>query len=93
MDSEYGPQLDKAGMQNELDMMGIEYKKADTNPVLRKLLEDAGYVFKKEMPKPAFDAINKMIWRANNFQYDKDTTLMEFISECECQKICVSDDW
>lgn len=41
MDSEYGPQLDKAGMQNELDMMGIEFKKADTNPVLRKLLEDA----------------------------------------------------
>jgi len=80
-------------MQNELDMMGIEYKKADTNPVLRSLLEKAGYEFKKEMPKPAFDAINKMLHRARNFQYNQDTTLMEFIEECDCQKICVSDEW
>lgn len=45
------------------------------------------------MPKPAFDAINKMMHRARNFQYDQNTSLMEFIGECDCQKICVSDEW
>ena len=66
LDDEYGPTLDKAGLQYELDMMGIEYKKADTNPVLRLLLEKGGYKFKKELGKTERDAIESIIHTANS---------------------------
>lgn len=93
LDDEYGPTLDKAGMQEQLDMMNIEYKKADTNPVLRGLLERGGYKFKKELGKTERDAIESIVNTAHNFQYDENTTLMEYIAECDCQKICVDEAW
>lgn len=93
LDDEYGPTLDKVGMQNELDMMGIEFKKADTNPVLRSLLEQGGYKFKKELGKTERDAIESIVNTANNFQYDENTMLIEYIAESDCQKICVSEEW
>ena len=93
LDDEYGPTLDKAGLQYELDMMGIEYKKADTNPVLRTLLEKGGYKFKKELGKTERDAIESIIHTANNFQYDENTSLIEYIKESDCQKICVDEAW
>lgn len=93
LDSEYGPTLDKAGMQEQLDFMGVEYKKTDTNPILRNLLAKNGYVFKKELGKDERTAIETIIDRANNFQYDMKTSFREFISECDCQKICVSEEW
>jgi hypothetical protein len=93
LDDEYGPTLDKAGLQYELDMMGIEYKKADTNPVLRSLLEKGGYKFKKELGKTERDAIESIIHTANNFQYDENTSLIEYIKESDCQKICVDEAW
>ena len=93
LDSEYWPTLDKAWMMAELDMMGIEYKKADTNPVLRSLLEQNGYVFKKELDKTERTAIETIIRRSNNFQYDETTTLLEYIKECDSQHISVSEEW
>lgn len=93
LDDEYGPTLDKAGMQEQLDMMNIEYKKADTNPVLRGLLERGWYKFKKELWKTERDAIESIVNTAHNFQYDENTTLMEYIAECDCQKICVDEAW
>lgn len=93
LDDEYGPTLDKAGMQAQLELMEVEFKKADTNPILRDLLARNGYKFKKELPNGARDSIETIINRARNFQYDANTTFMEFISECDCQKICVSEDW
>lgn len=93
LDDEYGPTLDKAGMQAQLELMEVEFKKADTNPTLRDLLARNRYKFKKELPNGARDSIETIINRARNFQYDANTTFMEFISECDCQKICVSEDW
>lgn len=93
LDDEYGPTLDKAWMQHQLDMMGIEFKKADTNPVLRDLLEKGWYKFMKEIGKTERDAIESIIRTANQFQYDENTTLIEYIAESDCQKICVSEDW
>lgn len=93
LDDEYGPTLDKAGMQKQLDLMNIEYNKADTNPVLRGLLERGGYKFKKELGKTERDAIESIVNTAHNFQYDENTRLMEYIAECDCQKICVDEAW
>lgn len=93
LDDEYGPTLDKAGMQEQLDMMNVEYKKADTNSVLRSLLERNGYIFKKELGKTERDAIESIIATARQFQYDENMTLMDYIAESDCQKICVDEEW
>ena len=93
LDDEYWPTLDKAWMKAQLDLMEVDYKSDATNPILRRLLEINGYKFKKELPNGARDSIETIINRARNFQYDANTTFMEFIQECDCQKICVSEDW
>lgn len=93
MDEDYGPTLDKAGMMDQLDLMWVEYKKADTNPVLRSLLANNGYIFKKEMANGIRESIESLVSTALHFQYDKDTTFMEFIKECDSQFMIVSDEW
>lgn len=93
MDDDYGPTLDKDGMRYQLDLMWIEYKKADTNPILRALLQSNWYVFKKEMANWIRESIESLVDTALHFQYDKDTTFMEFIKECDSQFHIVNDEW
>lgn len=93
LDSEYGPQLDKAGLQDELTMMGVEFKKADTNPILRQLLVENGYIFKKELKAWVRDTILTLVEKARSFQYDATTTLMEFIKESDAQMIITNEEW
>ena len=93
MDEDYWPTLDKAGMMDQLDLMWVEYKKADTNPTLRSLLANNWYVFKKEMANGVRESIESLVDTALHFQYDKDTTFMEFIKECDSQFMIVNDEW
>ena len=93
MDDDYWPQLDKAGMMDQLDLMGVEYDKRLTNPALRSLLEKHGYVFKKEMAAGTRKDIESLIATALEFQYDKDLSFMDYIKECDSQMMITNDDW
>lgn len=93
IDDEYWPQLDKAWMQEQLELMGIEFKKADTNPVLRDLLAKNGFVFKKELPNAVRESIETIVQTAHKFRYDMTTSLLEFIAESDAQCIITNDDW
>ena len=80
-------------MQEQLELMGIEFKKADSNPILRDLLAKNGFVFKKELPNAVRESIETIVQTAHKFRYDMTTSLLEFIAESDSQCIIVNDDW
>ena len=64
---------------------------ADTIPSLIQKIKDAGHEFKKNMTQANFDKVLTILSRANNFQYDSNTTYRQYIAECDNQKIVVSE--
>ena len=96
MDDDYWPALDKAGMMDMLDLMWVEYKKSwpeNNVATLRNLLATNGYVFKKEMAKWVRESIESLVATALEFQYDMNTSFMDYIKECDSQMMITNDDW
>ena len=95
----YEVKMDKAWLvelANELGCEVVERKSkanpvADTMVTLTQKIKDAGHVFKKTMTQANYDKVLTILSRANNFQYDANTTYRQYIAECDNQKIVVSE--
>lgn len=95
----YDVKMDKSGLvelATELGCEVVERKSkanpvADTIPSLIQKIKDTGYTFKKTMTQANFDKVLTILSRANNFQYDSNTTYRQYIAECDNQRIVVSE--
>lgn len=95
----YEQKLSKDDLITLAEEYDIEYiaKKSKANPVadtmdsLTKKLIDAGHVFKKTMTKDNFEKTLTILSRANNFQYDYQTTYRQYIAE-SCNQMVITSD-
>lgn len=95
----YDVKMDRAWLIELATDLGIEVveRKSKANPIpdniasLTQKIKDAGHVFKKTMTQTNFDKVLTILSRANNFQYDANTTYRQYISECDNQRIVTSE--
>ena len=95
----YEVKLDKAWLIELAKEIGCEVveRKSKANPIvdtmvtLTQKIKEAGHVFKKTITQSDYDKVLTILSRANHFQYDANTTYREYITECDNQKIVVSD--
>lgn len=59
---------------------------------LRSLLENNGMKFSKEVAPAIYSACKTILDRADNFQYDSNTSFAQYIAECQTQVILVNED-
>jgi hypothetical protein len=97
-----GQKMSKDDLLDECDARGVDYPRQVKDPskpasnvtidLLRALLVKDGFKFKEEVADKIFYTTQRIIDRANELQYDRNTTLAQYIAESETQVVLTSDE-